>query len=796
MCGGKVAIPPIVKEKRRNSEKRKEKSRDAARCRRSKESEIFSDLSAQLPLAQGVASTLDKTSVMRLTVGYLKIRQMIQLLIPSKKEELSTIDSFSSSHLDGFILVLSEEGDVIYLSENVEQFIGISQVEMLGQSVYEFSHPCDHDEIKTILTAKVPLKEDGSTPEGDYFSIFVRMKSTIKTRGRAVNLKSATYQVIHYIGHKLGKPDWLDADKCPAFVVLIIGQPIPHPAHIDVPLDKDIFISRHSPDMKFTYIDEKVTDFLGYKSSELMGKSVYSFYHALDIKSLLSSFKTLFAKGQVETTYYRFLAKNGGHAWLLTQATLIYENGCTKPECVVCLNYVLSKIENQDDIVSEEQEVAAKVSCSEETKPGAVSLSTTCAIFTPKEPVMSKDFLNFPDTDILLFQEPLKDSKLQLELGLFPDDPCSIESGICDDPFSYRDDSLSSPSYCGTPESSLHLEDLDFRAPFIPMQMDDDFPLISPSSSVMWGPQEPLSKKPSQDRLSEPEPQRTVHKQSNLPESSLKSSLAALLQSDLKKTLPNKQDKSNGMHRKETTLQKRWPHNSMDNNNRNNSLKQRNFTPSKGYNGGHGNGGQIIMLESIPIKKQPVKSTASQRRNGQAASNDRRSNSPPFGSHTATVKVHDRLIKVQVSVSELPTTPIEHKQPFPSPPDPPPKRSSPSRPGSTESPKRLKLDNGFSGSQSIPEDSVLKNLLVLGEDASRGYLNSGSNRYSENKYEPAVLSLPSSECDKSNLDSGLLTCGNELLDSFLKEMQYDPEQGDDLLSMLDQPLLRNVPTLV
>lgn len=60
--------------------------------------------------------------------------------------------------------------------------------------------------------------------------------------------------------------------------------------------------------------------------------------------------------------------------------------------------------------------------------------------------------------DILLFQEPLKGSKLSLDLDLFPDDPCTIGSNICDDPFiSYRDDSLSSPSYCGTPESSLNL---------------------------------------------------------------------------------------------------------------------------------------------------------------------------------------------------------------------------------------------------------------------------------------------------------------------------------------------------
>ncbi|GFR29811.1 hypoxia-inducible factor 1-alpha [Trichonephila clavata] len=818
--------------------------------------EIFSDLSGQLPLPQGTASSLDKTSVMRLTVGYLKIMEMTRLFVPAIKNnsDVSPLDSLSGTHLDGFLLVLSEDGDVVYLSENVEQFIGIPQVEMLGQSVYEFSHPCDHDEIKAILTAQVPLKDDGSNAVKDNFSIFVRMKSTIKTRGRAVNLKSATYQVIHYIGHKLGKPDWIVNEKCPAFVALIIGQPIPHPAHIDVPLDKDIFISRHSPDMKFTHIDERITEFLGYKSSELIGKSAYSFYHALDIASLIASFKTLFSKGQVETTYYRFLAKNGGYAWLLTQATLIYENGCTKPECVVCLNYVLSKIEKQDEIVSEEQEeVTAKVPCPAEKPPSAVSLSTTRSIFAPKETDMSKDFLNFPDTDILLFQEPLKDSKLQLELDLFPDEPCSIESGICDDPFSYRDDSLSSPSYCGTPElrgsnstspntpdsgslsdipsldpidefSNLDLkfsmtpsekdpdcfeENLDFRAPFIPMQMDDDFPLISPSNSVMWGPQEPLPKKPSQDRLSEPEPQRTAPKQTSLTENSLRSSLATLLQSDLKKSPPSKQQERNGVHRRETALQKRWPNTSMDNNNnKNSSLKQRNFTPSKSYNGGNGNGGHIIMLDSIPVKKQPIKSTASQRRNGHTASSDRRSNSPPFGSHTATVKVNDRLIKVQVSVSELPTSPIEHKQPFPSPPDPPPKRSNVSRPGPMESPKRLKLDNvGFSGPQGVASDSVLMNLLVSGEDASRGYLCSGNSRYSETKFEPAVLSLPSNESSKHEMDTGLLASDQELLNSLLNINQYDAEvsipiqsphllPGDDLLTALDQNLLRNVPTLV
>ncbi|GIX73928.1 hypoxia-inducible factor 1-alpha [Caerostris extrusa] len=283
-----------------NSEKRKEKSRDAADVVAARESEIFSDLSSQLPLPQGTAAALDKTSVMRLTVGYLKVREMVELFIApynhkcrlAISEKLAPKDNDMFKQLDGFFLVLSEEGDVIHLSENVEQFIGIPQVEMLGQSVFEFSHPCDHDEIRAILTAKVPVNGESPTTEKDFFSILVRMKSTIKTKGRAVNLKSATYQVIHYNGHKMGIPKWLATDKCSTVMVLIFGKPVPHPAQIDVPLDTDIFISRHSPDMKFTHIDERITEFLGYKSSELIGKSVYSYYHSLDVLPLLEAFKT------------------------------------------------------------------------------------------------------------------------------------------------------------------------------------------------------------------------------------------------------------------------------------------------------------------------------------------------------------------------------------------------------------------------------------------------------------------------------------------------------------------------
>lgn len=73
----------------RNNEKRKEKSRDAARTRRSRETEIFTDLGEALPLAKEEVDQLDKASVMRLAIAYLKVRDMVDIGRLSEKDEVT-----------------------------------------------------------------------------------------------------------------------------------------------------------------------------------------------------------------------------------------------------------------------------------------------------------------------------------------------------------------------------------------------------------------------------------------------------------------------------------------------------------------------------------------------------------------------------------------------------------------------------------------------------------------------------------------------------------------------------------
>lgn len=62
---------------RSSSERRKEKSRDAARCRRSKETEVFYELAHELPLPHNISSHLDKASIMRLAISFLRTHKLL-----------------------------------------------------------------------------------------------------------------------------------------------------------------------------------------------------------------------------------------------------------------------------------------------------------------------------------------------------------------------------------------------------------------------------------------------------------------------------------------------------------------------------------------------------------------------------------------------------------------------------------------------------------------------------------------------------------------------------------------------
>lgn len=50
------------------------------------------------------------------------------------------------------LLWFTDDGDMIYISDNVNKYMGLTQFELTGHSVFDFTHPCDHEEMREMLT--------------------------------------------------------------------------------------------------------------------------------------------------------------------------------------------------------------------------------------------------------------------------------------------------------------------------------------------------------------------------------------------------------------------------------------------------------------------------------------------------------------------------------------------------------------------------------------------------------------------------------------------------------------------
>ncbi|KAM9811348.1 hypoxia inducible factor 1 subunit alpha, like isoform 3-T4 [Syngnathus typhle] len=468
----------IVTVKGSSSEQRKLRSRDAARCRRGKETELFYNLARTLPLPRRVSTHLDKAAIMRVALSFLRMQRFLHSGAESPRasdgdeEDEDLADVLYTQALSGFIVVISAEGDIIYLTDNVNKHIGIPQLELLGQSVYDFVHPCDHEDLTDLLQHPICGKKLSSGSKQSQINFFLRLKSTLTNKGRTVNLKSANWKVFHCTGH-MRMLDDSSAEPSKDAVMTLLCEPIPHPSSVDFPLDTYTFLTRHSMDMYFTQCEGRLSELVGYKADDLIGRSVFEFHHALDSIHVNNSLRTLLAKGQVSTSPYRFLASGGGFVWAQTQATVLYNNKTSHAEAVVCLNFVLSAVEQSDVVFSPEQ--IKSESLDKDVDVGERCSSSTQEILLPPTPEDTDTVAPLTgDFVALSFATPQSPSDVPKN----PQDLCTPQLRQLLLPIFNPDTPLqssSSASSSSDPEPVMDGMDLDMLAPYI--SMEDDFQL-------------------------------------------------------------------------------------------------------------------------------------------------------------------------------------------------------------------------------------------------------------------------------------------------------------------------------
>ncbi|XP_014219350.1 single-minded homolog 2-like [Copidosoma floridanum] len=385
----------------------KAKSRDAAKQRREKENQEFTELAKLLPLPATITTQLDKASIIRLTTSYLKLRNLFPnglgdewgatppLNHPRAEGSIKELGFHLLQTLEGFVFVVAPDGKIMYISETASTHLGLSQVELTGNSIFEYIHPQDRDEMNSMLNSAPPSHPPPSmNAQGDIAiprTFFIRMKCVLAKRN--AGLTNSGYKVIHCSGYlklkQLANPEY--SDGAPNGTVspytlhnvglVAVGHSLPPSANTEIKMHRNMFMFRASLDLKLIYLDTNATRLIGYEPQELIDKTLYNYVHVNDSVTIQQSHHTLLWKGQVTTRYFRFMTRSGGYVWMQSYATIVHNSRSSRPHCVVSMNYVLSATEDKELIFALDQKANRKSS------PGPSHVSANGTSTAPKSPI-------------------------------------------------------------------------------------------------------------------------------------------------------------------------------------------------------------------------------------------------------------------------------------------------------------------------------------------------------------------------------------------------------------------------
>ncbi|XP_062238708.1 basic helix-loop-helix ARNT-like protein 1 [Platichthys flesus] len=367
----------------------REPHRQIEKRRRDKMNNLIDELSAMIPACQPLTRRLDKLTVLRKTVHHLKgLKVGGSGAFTDSNHKPSILPQDDLRHLllsaaDGFLLVVScDRAKILFLSESVSKILNFSQLELTGQSLFDFIHPKDINKVKEqlssaelhprqrLIDATTGSQVQADSPvssshlsTGARRAFFCRMKHS-RLAGNHEDKRpmpssfkkkdSYRYCTLHCTGYMRSWPSSQmdlegEAEKETLYLscLAMVCRLHPHVSHHqpkDVPVKPTEFVTRCAIDGKFTFVDQQATTVIGYLPQEVLGTSCYEYFHQDDLQHLAETHRqVLRSKEKIETQRYKFKTKHGSYVLLQSQ-WFSFTNPWTKEvEFIVSSNRVLSR---------------------------------------------------------------------------------------------------------------------------------------------------------------------------------------------------------------------------------------------------------------------------------------------------------------------------------------------------------------------------------------------------------------------------------------------------------------------
>ncbi|XP_010777056.1 aryl hydrocarbon receptor 1b [Notothenia coriiceps] len=328
-------------------------------------------LASLLPFPQDVVSSLDKLSILRLSVSFLRTKNFFSVTLKNQLKKSSDEGRASDGHipegelllqaLNGFVMVVTADGTVFFCSHTIHDYLGFHQTDVMHQSVFELIHTEDQEEFRSNLhwalnppnSLGPPTDPSADGESGSSSSCLVSYtpeqlppeNSSFLERGFVVRFRclldnSSGFLALNIQGRlkflhgQSGTQSHGEGSTPPQLALFAIATPLQSPAILEIRTRNMIFRTKHKLDFTPMACDAKGKIVLGYTEAELRARgSGYQFIHAADMLYCAENHVRMMKTGESGLTVFRLLTKENRWKWVQANARLVYKSG--KPDYII-----------------------------------------------------------------------------------------------------------------------------------------------------------------------------------------------------------------------------------------------------------------------------------------------------------------------------------------------------------------------------------------------------------------------------------------------------------------------------
>ncbi|XP_017791381.1 PREDICTED: period circadian protein [Habropoda laboriosa] len=267
-------------------------------------------------------------------------------------------DSISQAN-EGFCAVISmHDGLVLYTTPSICTALGYPKDAWIGRSFIDYVHPKDKATLADQITSGIvsPQEDRPKGINGRRASLFCGLRKYTRSFVRQSNdqykeARSNLYLPFHLTLSFRDFRDRATEQQHKTMFLVVTAQPV-HSAY-KVPEEtiiSSVFTTRHTATCHLSHVDPDVVQYFGYLPQDMVGRSLFDFYHPEDLPFIKDIYETVIKLegASFRSKPYRFGVQNGGFVVLETEWSSFINPWTKKLEFVVGQHRVLKGPANAD----------------------------------------------------------------------------------------------------------------------------------------------------------------------------------------------------------------------------------------------------------------------------------------------------------------------------------------------------------------------------------------------------------------------------------------------------------------